>query len=412
MEDAIRAYTSSPDLVYRTWFVENETRLKAFRSIRRGVRQVVDEIAAGSFPNDFKGSSLEFVLGSITEQKEVFEGAAHAFYWKPKLRIPDIYENPDNKRAFGRFLGTCLRATRADQLVAEILRLDALRIKGLGPAVANILYFLHPTLMPPFNTAIVRGFNLAFQDRVKLGSWSEYLRMREIIVEQNRRHAGRLSTDLGAIAGFLYEVGVRNIELAGGPAMDEATRRKVLAKMRKRHDRVVDEQAEDSLHTELQWRLLHIGRALGYDVIAASNDRTRTWDGRTLSEGCLSCLPALPDIGDDVRQTIGLVDVLWFDKGTSHIACAFEVVKSTSIYSGILRLADLSFALPTHDPRLYIVAPDRREREVRVQLGRPSLSRDDLRIQYILSSELQEHCEALCRFGDGRDIMEKIARSA
>jgi hypothetical protein len=37
------------------------------------------------------------------EQKQVFEGAAHPFYWKPKLRIPDIYENEENKRTFGRF---------------------------------------------------------------------------------------------------------------------------------------------------------------------------------------------------------------------------------------------------------------------------------------------------------------------
>jgi hypothetical protein len=32
----------------------------------------------------------------------IFKGADHAFMWKPKLRIPDIYESPDNQRAFGR----------------------------------------------------------------------------------------------------------------------------------------------------------------------------------------------------------------------------------------------------------------------------------------------------------------------
>jgi type II restriction enzyme len=34
--------------------------------------------------NDFKGSPLEVVLAAITEQKQVFESAAHLFYWKPK----------------------------------------------------------------------------------------------------------------------------------------------------------------------------------------------------------------------------------------------------------------------------------------------------------------------------------------
>jgi len=51
-------------------------------------------------------------------------------------------------------------------------------MKGLGPAVANLLYFLHPTLIPPFNTAIVKGYNELFGARVKLGDWGEYLAMR------------------------------------------------------------------------------------------------------------------------------------------------------------------------------------------------------------------------------------------
>jgi hypothetical protein len=37
----------------------------------------------------------------------MFKGADHAFLWKPKLRIPDIYENRDHQLAFSRFLGTC-----------------------------------------------------------------------------------------------------------------------------------------------------------------------------------------------------------------------------------------------------------------------------------------------------------------
>lgn len=65
---------------------------------------VVEYIHAGKFPNDFKGSSLEFVLACITEQNQVFEGAAHPFYWKSKLRIPGICENVINKQAFRKFL--------------------------------------------------------------------------------------------------------------------------------------------------------------------------------------------------------------------------------------------------------------------------------------------------------------------
>jgi type II restriction enzyme len=164
----IARYKADPESVYHTWFLDDEARLKAFRSVRRGVAQVAEDIRARRFGNDFKGSSLETVLNSITEQKQVFEGAAHPFYWKPKLRIPDIYENPANQEAFGNFLANCLRATQEAQILKEIIKLDSLGIKGLGPAVASILYFLHPTMIPPCNTAIVNGFNALFGEKRKL----------------------------------------------------------------------------------------------------------------------------------------------------------------------------------------------------------------------------------------------------
>ena len=70
----INQYKTDNESVYNTWFINNEERLKAFRSIRRGVMQVVEDIKNKTFPNDFKGSSLEFVLSCISEQKQVFVG--------------------------------------------------------------------------------------------------------------------------------------------------------------------------------------------------------------------------------------------------------------------------------------------------------------------------------------------------
>src|SRR5512147_1658826 len=119
----IDRYKADSESVYNTWFIGGEERMKAFRAIRRGVRDTVDSIAAGTFGTDFKGSPLEVVLTAITEQKQVFEGAAHPFYWKPKLRIPDIYENAANQRAFGACLSDCLNATREDQVLGAISRL-------------------------------------------------------------------------------------------------------------------------------------------------------------------------------------------------------------------------------------------------------------------------------------------------
>ena len=213
--------------------------MKAFRSIRRGVLDVISSIKNGTFGNDFKGSPLEFILNCITEQKQVFKGAAHAFYWKPKLRIPVIYENEQNKKLFGQFLESCLSANSAERIIKEIIKLDSFKIKGLGPAVANILYFLHPTLMPPFNTAMVNGYNTVFDEKKGLGSWQDYLEMREAIIKVNEEVQPSLSKDLGAISGLLFDVGIGKIVLTQNwETALKFDREKQQKTWRKRHEEV------------------------------------------------------------------------------------------------------------------------------------------------------------------------------
>ncbi|CCH57639.1 hypothetical protein BN8_p06839 (plasmid) [Fibrisoma limi BUZ 3] len=410
LSQVIATYQRTPDLTYQSWFLHNADRLKAFRSIRRGVLQVVSDIKDGSFPNDFKDSSLEFVLTCITEQKQVFEGASHPFYWKPKLRIPDIYENQDHKRYFGQFLECCLKATKPETVVSEIIRLDAYKIKGLGPAVASILYFLHPTWLPPFNTAIINGYNRLFNERRKLGSWSEYLAIRERMLAVNAEYRQLLSNDLGALSGLLYEIGVGNLLVPGLADQPVVEREKLEKQLSKRHKSVVDEQQEEQTHSEMQYHLLTIGRALGYDVVAARNDISRQYNGHSFSFLSLQNLPILP-VAPETAQTISLIDVVWLEKGSGRIICAFEVEKSTSIYSGILRLTDLSCSLPDHATTLYLVVPDSRRKEVEMQLTRPSIRQTKTPIRYILMSELRTHCDALCRFGDNHRVLDKIAQT-
>lgn len=407
----VNTYRQDPESVYQTWFTNNMDRLKAFRSIRQGVERVVKDVAEGGFPNDFRGSSLEFVLDCITEQKQIFEGAAHAFYWKPKLRIPDIYENEANKRAFAQFLRGTLNATREDQLLREITVLDRLQIKGLGPAVANILYFLHPTLMPPFNTAILNGFNRLFKTKNKLGSWSSYLEMRNTVIQANDELRTVLSKDLGALTGLLFEVGAGRLVIdENADLVLESERKKLEDVRRRRHIEVEEDLRENDAHTQMQYLLAKIGSALGYDVFVAVNDRSKRFGNQVLSDLCVSSLPPL-EIADEVTSTIELIDVLWLEKTAPRIVCAFEVEKSTSIYSGILRLSDLALALPNHGSRLCLVAPNAREKEVVAQLKRPSfLASDRPRPSYLLFSDLSEHCDAICRFGADHTILDKIVK--
>lgn len=227
-------------------------------------------------------------------------------------------------------------------------------------------------------------------------------------VNTEYRHV--LSNDLGALSGLLFEIGAGNVLVPGLSDQPLIERDKLEKQLSKRHKAVVDEQREEQTHSEMQYHLLTIGRALGYDVVTARNDISRQYNGHLFSFLSLPNLPALP-VSPETAQTISLIDIVWLEKATGRIICAFEVEKSTSIYSGILRLTDLTCSLPDHATTLYLVVPDSRRREVEMQLTRPSIRQTNTPIRYILMSELRTHCDALCRFGDSHQVLEKIARA-
>jgi len=414
--DLVQRWRADAGGTYQSWFLWTD-RLKNFRSIRRGIAEVVADIDAGTFGSAYKGSSLETVVGAIAEQRQMFKGADHAFLWKPKLRIPDIYEDRENQVAFARFLDACACCDGEERLVAAIRALDARKVKGLGPAAANLLYFLHPTLALPFNTAIVNGFNALTGSKVKLGRWDEYLAMRERALALNGAHRDLLSNDLGALAGLLYDIGM---ERYPAPPLDgdeaaAASWRKSLEAVR---DASAKEQAkmdaartEDRTHSEIQAWLRDLGRALGFDVWIAANDRSRPdGAGGRLDDGCVEVLPdrlvALPG-ADAVR----LIDVLWLDRGEGRVAAAFEVEHTTSILSGIVRMLDLASAQGGAVPGLFLVAPDGREDEVRAQLKRPAFAAiSSLRVRYVPYGELDRNRSSIARFGTGLKPIEAIAR--
>lgn len=409
----LSSWKNDPGSTNRTWFLWDE-RLKNFRSIRRGIEAVAGEIAAGRFGNTYRGSSLETVVHSIAEQRQIFKGADHAFLWKPKLRIPDIYESEGNQRAFGWFLDTCACCETEAHMVQAIRDLDGHAIKGLGPAAANPLYFLHPTLAPPFNTAIVKGYNLIVGANVKLGRWDEYLAMRSGILRLNDTHRRLLSNDLGPIAGFLFDVGSGRFTPPPRDADTEALQRweadlaAVRAESAAQVNALARAEADDLTHTEVQAWLRDLGRALGFRVWIAENDRGRMFEGASLGGQCLEVLPASIAGGDAVR----LIDLLWLDAAADRVAAAFEVEHTTSIYSGIVRMLDLALDLPEHLAASYfLVAPDEREADVRQQFSRPAFSRvRDLDLRFLPYSEIRVHREAMARFGSGLKAVQSIAR--
>lgn len=129
--------------------------------------------------------------------------------------------------------------------------------------------------------------------------------------------------------------------------------------------------AQPTEHTEIQALLAKIGRAMGHDIFIARNDRSRLLrSGKTLAElpGVVDRLPT--HFNDATDKVVELIDVLWLDDNA--VAAAFEVERSTVIYSGLLRMSDLLVMQPNLDIPIFLVAPeDRRERVIR-EVNRPS----------------------------------------
>ena len=95
------------------------------------------------------------------------------------------------------------------------------------------------------------------------------------------------------------------------------------------------------------------------------------------------------------------------------MAAAFEVEHSTSIYSGIIRMLDLALGTEFQaQGKLFLVAPDEREKDVIQQLQRPAFSRvRELGIRYLPYGDLRANREAIAKFGTGLKPILTITKS-
>jgi type II restriction enzyme len=107
-----------------------------------------------------------------------------------------------------------------------------------------------------------------------------------------------------------------------------------------------------------------------------------------------------------------LIDILWLEPATLKIVAAFEVEHSTSIYSGILRMLDLAMCSSGSSIKgIFLVAPDKREDEIRAQIIRPSFKAiGDLKLRFLPYSELISNKDAMGRFGHGLKAIEAVSK--
>lgn len=125
-------------------------------------------------------------------------------------------------------------------------------------------------------------------------------------------------------------------------------------------------EPEISDHLRMQWLLLKMGRQAGETVWAPKNDQQRITAEYSFGEFPETFAPGL----DTQAKYVENIDVVW--KQEFRIGAAFEIENSTSIYSGLLRFADLTMVAPNTVYPMFIVAPGERRNRVREQLTRPS----------------------------------------
>jgi hypothetical protein len=119
-------------------------------------------------------------------------------------------------------------------------------------------------------------------------------------------------------------------------------------------------------HLRMQWMLLKMGRQAGETVWAPKNDQQRITAEYEFGDFAETFAAGL----DTQVKYIENIDVVW--KEEFRIDAAFEIENSTSIYSGLLRFADLTMVAPNTVYPMFIVAPGERRNRVREQLARPS----------------------------------------
>jgi hypothetical protein len=129
------------------------------------------------------------------------------------------------------------------------------------------------------------------------------------------------------------------------------------------------DEIRDSL--QVQASLAEIGSRMGMKIWLPKADRARILRKWRPNEGVL--LDELPlNYDDTTLRTIEQIDVLWLRRRS--ILRAFEIEHTTSVYSGILRMADLIALQPNMNINLHIVAPLNKREKVLKEIKRPVFS--------------------------------------
>jgi len=242
-------------------------------------------------------------------------------------------------------------------------------IRGETTEGWNLIYFI----------ANPREIDLPFAEFCRLFGWEENLQLRGFTGVSKKR----LET-FYAQFDDLYSILLR---LKKGDRVQEVPERGADKQPPIRDEELLaPPQREMSEHLRMQWLLLKMGRQAGEKVWAPKNDQQRITAEYNFGDFAETFAAGL----DTQVKYVENIDVVW--KEEFRIDAAFEIENSTSIYSGLLRFADLTMVAPNTVYPMFIVAPGERRQRVREQLARPSFRHLGIheRVRYLSYERVNE----------------------
>jgi len=244
-------------------------------------------------------------------------------------------------KLLGRIAGKLI----SPSLSAELWK----NIRGDTTEGWNLIYFI----------ANPREIDLPFAEFCRLLGYEEHLQLRGFTSISKKR----LET-FYAQFDDLYSILLR---LKHGDRVEEIPERDAYKQLPIRDEELLaPPEREMSEHLRMQWLLLKMGCQAGEKVWAPRNDQQRITSEYNFADFAETFAAGL----DTQVKYVENIDVVW--KEEFRIDAAFEIENSTSIYSGLLRFADLAMVAPNTVYPMFIVAPGERRQRVREQLARPS----------------------------------------
>lgn len=160
-------------------------------------------------------------------------------------------------------------------------------------------------------------------------------------------------------------------------------------------------------HVKMQWKLARLGLKAGERVWVPVNDQTKlrkTYQFDSFDKEFSAGI-------DLPHSYIENIDVVW--KQEFRIGAAYEIENSTSIYSGLLRFADLTIIAPNTLYPMFIVAPKEKKGRLREQLRRPTFKRLELdkKVRFLSYEAIDEVDQFFANADAGLSIDVILAKS-